>query len=288
MSISATRPSVLSGGASKYGASRSRSATHSGLWRSAPNCSASDGSAGCVPTSIVASGYLRRRRPVLEGQLSRLAEERVDHNPLRRRQDHRVDELLALAAAAVSADELDPRSWQRNVEHARVRGVGQVEANDLPGARDQREVGLAPDQDDVAEPPHGRVVGLGAAERRDPAVLDQDIVERQQHLAMHRWPVIRVGRDDEDVPVQPHLLAVVLANVRVVPVDAGIGELDAVRKRLAGGDRCLCLVCAVVAVVEAQAVPMHRRVESRCRWRRSRPAWSLRDTRSVGPGTEPL
>ena len=141
---------------------------------------ASAGSAGCAT-------YVDRRqrvcplgRPVLERQPPRLLEEHVDHDPLRRRQDHRVDELLALVAAAVAADELHPRARQCDVEHARVRGVGQVEANDLAALRAQREVGLAADEQHVAEPPHRRVGRLGAAERRDLPVLDQDVVERQQ------------------------------------------------------------------------------------------------------------
>ena len=46
---------------------------------------------------------------------------------------------------------------------------------------------------------------------------------------MDRRPVVGVRRDDDDVAVEAHLLAVVLADVRVVPVDAGVGERDACR-----------------------------------------------------------
>ena len=101
--------------------------------------------------------------------------------------------------------------------------------------------------------------GLGAAERRDLAVLDQDVVERQRDLAVHGRPVVGVGGLDDHVAVQPHLLAVVLADVRVVPVDAGVGEGDVRGVALAGAHRLLGLVRSVVAVLEPQPVPVDRR-----------------------------
>ena len=56
MSISAMNATVLSGSASRYGATRSRSAAMSGLVRRTANCSASGGSAGSSLTVIAASG----------------------------------------------------------------------------------------------------------------------------------------------------------------------------------------------------------------------------------------
>jgi hypothetical protein len=105
------------------------------------------------------------------------------------------------------------------------------------------------------------VCGLGLRERRQLAVLDQDVVERERQLAVRRRPVVAVTRDDEDVPVQAQLLAVVLADVRVVPVGAWIGHADLVREGLADRDRRLRLVGAVVAVLEPEAVPVHGRIE---------------------------
>ncbi len=75
---------------------------------------------------------------------------------------------------------------------------------------------------------------------------------------MHGRPVVRLGRNHDDVPVEPHLLAVVLADVRVVPVDARIGELDPVGEPAADRDRRLGLMGAIGAVVQAQAMPVHR------------------------------
>ena len=78
---------------------------------------------------------------------------------------------------------------------------------------------------------------------------------------MRRRPVVGLGRVDEDVAVLAELLAVVLADVRVVPVGAGIGEGDPVGEPAADRDRRLRLVRAVVAVLQAQAVPVDGRFE---------------------------
>ena len=102
---------------------------------------------------------------------------------------------------------------------------------------------------------------LGLAERSDLPVLDQDVVERDQQLTVRGRPVVRLARGDEDVSVQPHLLAIVLTDVRVVPVRAGVGHVHLVREALAERDRCLRVMRAVVAVFESQPVPVNGRVE---------------------------
>ena len=176
--------------------------------------------------------------------------------PLRRREHDRLDELVALVAAAVAADELHPRAGQGDVEDPRVGGVRQEEAHDLARPRLERRLVLAADEEDIPEPAHRGVGRLVRAERRDLAVLDQYVVERERDLAVRRRPVARLARLDDDVPVQPELLAVVLANVRVVPVDARVRERQLVCERAADRDRRLCFVRAVVAVVEPQPVPV--------------------------------
>src|SRR4029450_153245 len=99
---------------------------------------------------------------------------------------------------------------------------------------------------------------LFRTEGGDLSALDQDVVEREGELAMRGRPVRGIGRGDKDVPIEPHLLAVVLADVRVVPVRARVGETDLVREGLADWDRRLRFVRSVVAVVESQAVPVDR------------------------------
>jgi hypothetical protein len=95
-------------------------------------------------------------------------------------------------------------------------------------------------------------------ERRHPAVLDQDVVERQRALAVRRRPVVALAWRHDDGAVQAHFLSVVLADVRVVPVRAGVGHAELVGERAAHRDGRLCGVRAVEAVVEPQAVPVHR------------------------------
>ena len=104
---------------------------------------------------------------------------------------------------------------------------------------------------------------------------------------MDRRPVVGVGRDDDDVAVQPHLLVVVLADVRVVPVDARVGERDACRVAPADRNGFLGLVRAVEAVLQAQPVPVDGRLHVALVLdvdKQLRP-WG---TRRVGPGMEPL
>ena len=116
MSISAMKPSVLSGSASRYGAIRSRSATMSALVRSISNSSASDGSARLVAHVNRRQRVDAVRGAVLERQLAGLVEEDVDDHALRRREHDLLDELLVLDVAAVAADELHPRARQRDLE----------------------------------------------------------------------------------------------------------------------------------------------------------------------------
>src|SRR5438093_1474500 len=99
------------------------------------------------------------------------------------------------------------------------------------------------------------------AEAGDLPVFDENVVERQEQLAVDGRPVVRVRWNDMDVPVQPHLLAVVLADVRVIPVRAGVGDTHLVGKGLADGYRRLRVVGPVVAVLEPQAVPVDSCVE---------------------------
>ena len=195
------------------------------------------------------------RRSVLELELARIGEQHVHDDALGRGEQDLVDELLVLVVAGVGANQLHLRARQRHVEDPRVRGVREVEAHHLATPRLEVQIGLAGDQHHVAEPAH-RHVGRLLPEGCDPAVLDQDVVERDQQLAVRRRPVVGLAREGEDVPVQAQLLAVVLADVRVVPVRAGVGHVHLVREALADRDRCLRVVGAVVAVLEPQPVPV--------------------------------
>ena len=121
---------------------------------------------------------------------------------------------------------------------------------------------LAADQQHVAEPAHRRIGRFGGTERGDLAVLQQQVIQGQQHVPVGRRPVAGVRWDDQDVAVQAHLLGVVLPDVRVVPVQARVGEADPVGELAADRDRCLGFVGdAVVLVFQAQPVPVHGRLQ---------------------------
>ena len=71
-----------------------------------------------------------------------------------------------------------------------------------------------------------------------------------------------IGWLDDDRAVQPHLEPEVLADVRVIPVEPGVGELNLVRERAPDRDRRLRLMRnAVVAVLQPKAVPVDRRLD---------------------------
>ena len=142
-------------------------------------------------------------RAVLERQVARLVEQDVHDHALGGREDDVLDELLVLDVAAVAADELHARARQRDLERPRVRGVREVEADDLAEPRVQRQVRLAVDQQHLAEAPHRHIGRLRAAERRDLPVLEQDVVERQRQVPVGGRPVVRVGRLDEQLPYRP-------------------------------------------------------------------------------------
>ena len=190
-------------------------------------------------------------RAVFQHELAGLLEQHIDDGPLRRSENHVLDELFVLDAAAVAAGELHPSPGQRHLEHARVGGVGQVDAHHLTPLGGQPELRLAGDQQRVAEAAHRRVIGFQAAERRDLAVFEQHVVQRDAQLPMRRPPVVGVRGLDDHVAVEAHLLGVVLADVRVVPVDPGIRERHATGEPAADGDRRLGLVRAVGAIVQA-------------------------------------
>ena len=201
------------------------------------------------------------RRPVLETHLSWRVEEDVDDGPFRRGQQDVLDERLPLVPAAVPADLLHPGAAHGEVEQPGVGRVDQVQAHHLAERRCTRVGRLAVDQQHVAESAHRGEVRPGPAERGDVPVLDEQVVEGDRQVSVDGRPVGRVGRLDDDRAVQAHLLREVLAHVRVVPVEAGVGELHLAAVAAADRDGFLGLVRdAVVAVLQPETVPVHGRL----------------------------
>ena len=94
----------------------------------------------------------------------------------------------------------------------------------------------------------------------DAPIFDEDVVECDDDFTIDVRPVVRVGGFDDDVAVQAHVQAVVLADVWVVPVQAGVREPEPVGELAADLDRRLRLERhPVVGVVEPQAVPVDGR-----------------------------
>ena len=99
-------------------------------------------------------------------------------------------------------------------------------------------------------------------EGHDLAVLDEDVVEGDHDLSVDRWPVVLLGWVNHQVAVEAHVQPVVLADMRVVPVQTGVRKAQPVGELAAGRDRRLGLVRhAVVLVVQAQPVPVHSRLD---------------------------
>ena len=127
-------------------------------------------------------------------ELAGVRKEHVDDDTLGRCEQHLVDELLVFTVAGVGADQLHLRARQRHVEDTRVGGVGQVEAHDLAPPRLERQVRLAGDEHHVAEAAHRDVRRLRLPEGGDLPILDQDVVEGEQQLAVRGRPVVGLAR----------------------------------------------------------------------------------------------
>src|ERR671918_2300467 len=198
---------------------------------------------------------------VLEGEGSGSVAEHVDDGPLRRSNDHIVNPLLALVASAVASHEFHLHTRKRHLEDAGVGRVREIEAHNLTTPDRQLLFGLASDQQDVSEPAHSREVRFVRIEGGDLPVFDQDVVKGEHDVSIRCGPVRGIRRLDDYVPVEAHLLSVVLAHVRVVPEQSGVGKAEPVRVAAPRRYRSLRLVRdTVVPVLEAQPVPVNGRL----------------------------
>src|SRR6185295_6827880 len=101
---------------------------------------------------------------MLQADITGRLEQHVEDGAFGWCEQHGVDEALAFAATTVASDVLDASTVETDVEDARVRGVHQVQANDLADLGLLRQRDVAVDQHDVAEATHGRIRGSGATE----------------------------------------------------------------------------------------------------------------------------
>jgi hypothetical protein len=191
------------------------------------------------------------RRAMLEPHLPRNVEQDIQNRPLRGRKQDLFDPGLAFVSTAVAADELRASAANREVEDPRVRRVDQIQAHYLSHCRLSCELGLAVDQHDVPESAHGGVIRPRSMEGSDLPILNKEIVQGEGQLPVNRGPIRLVGRFDDDRSIETHLEAEVFADVRVVPVEAGVRELHLVGERPSDRDRCLGVVRhAVVPILQ--------------------------------------
>ena len=75
---------------------------------------------------------------VLKDEVPWLVEHDIDDHPLARSQDHRVDELLALDAAAIATNQLHTHARHGHVKHPGVGSVREVQPDHfaLPGSQE--------------------------------------------------------------------------------------------------------------------------------------------------------
>src|SRR6185503_1849758 len=117
---------------------------------------------------------------------------------------------------------------------------------------------LAVHEEDVAPSPHERVRRRLRAVRRDAMLVEQDVVEGEHLVAIGGSEVAGLSGGDEDVAVEAEVLLHVLANVRVIPVDAGVGEAHVIREASSWWHLLLREARhAVEAIVQPHSVPMN-------------------------------
>jgi hypothetical protein len=128
----------LSGSAARYGSIRSRSATTSAFSPQGVELLGERRFGGLLAHGDPCEPIRPLWRPVLERQIAGPLEEGIDDDALRRRDEHGIDQLLVLVASAVTADQLQSRTWKRHVEDACVRRIRHIETHDLAASRGQR------------------------------------------------------------------------------------------------------------------------------------------------------
>ena len=162
--------------------------------------------------------------------------------------------------ADVGAHHLHLGSSQHEVVRARVRDVGEHEANHFSQLDRQPVIRLSIDQEDISKPAHQGEVRSFLAERHKLTAVQEQVVENQHLFAVDRVVVVRVGGLHQHVAVETELLLDVLPDMRVVPIDPGIRETHLVHERLAGEHRVLSHTgYPVEPVVQPDPVPVDGR-----------------------------
>src|SRR6266511_2370633 len=164
---------------------------------------------------------------------------------------HTPDPSLALEWASIRGDELHARAGKREIERACVRHVREIEAHNLTATHRQPIPRLTVYQHHVAKPPHQRMGRCFQPERNEASIADQKILQHQDLFSI--GGDVRAGLPHENVAIQAERLLDVFANVRMVPENPGIRELQFVCERVAYP------FDSVERVLEPYAMPMNAR-----------------------------
>ena len=218
-----------------------------------------DDTQGVIARVELAAEDVDRLDAVGEPVFAGLPEIDFDDVTLGRSDGDALHHLLALEAPDVSAYQLHRRATEGEVEGARVRHVGQKEAYDFAPRHSQPVLRLAVHEQQVAEAAQQRLRRPLLAVGEDAPLVQQQVVQDQHLLAVHRVEVVGRWVPHHDVAVKTQILLDLAAHVRVVPVDARIRKVHFVQKAFPRFHRFLRDGGhAIEAVVHTHAVPVDR------------------------------
>ncbi len=184
-------------------------------------------------------------------------EQHLNHCPFRWAQGHAVRPRFSFVCAAVGADKLCLRAAYREPERPGVRGIRDVETDDLSPIRLERVVLFSVHEEDVPVTAHEGAVGAVFIQT-DLTFLNEDVVKKEWYLAVHGIPIRLVGRHHQEVAVQTQFLLVILPDMRVIPIYARVRELQLIHKGFAWLHFFLRRLRAVKGIVHPDAVRMQQ------------------------------
>ena len=162
--------------------------------------------------------------------------------------------------SGISGNQLHFRVPEAHVEGAGVRGVRQRETDDRP-ARDRKVVfSLSTCKHRVPEPSHECMIGFLLAIRHRQSIIEQNVIEHDDFLTIHRIIEIAIFRNDPQIAIETHVLLQILADVRVVPEHSFIRHFYGVDETLPRFDGLLRDACrAIELVFQTETMPVNRR-----------------------------
>ncbi len=199
-----------------------------------------------------------REHPVLDCRRSGPVEPYLDQVSLGRADHHAFDPLLPFVRSQIGAQQLDGGAAEGEVEGPRVGNVGEKKAHHLPGADLEGPIGPLVDQQHIAHSPHEGVGGALQPVRHGALGGHLHVVEHQDFLPMS-GPGLQPIRGHQDAAEESQVSQEIIPAVRVIPEQAGVGELERVVEHAPGQDRLLGYAFGPVrSVLNPDAVPVNR------------------------------